>query len=249
MTVCILYKSKCGYFSSSEPFHLLFIALHRNTAGGALEICFICTLKYNTWTQLVFVCLREGPEEEAADPENAGGPLAPAAAGQAAVERLQRAAQQEDRHANQGQPSPPKRPFRAPSVPSLCALAIRATVHLMTGKSHKTSQNCASQLCLLAAVCSLLTLCLTAPSMQYSSSLAGLTPELAELLLNHMSHERLLHPRTLELFFGCPIQKFVLNSYPYSTNELLRQLRAFTALKHLSLVNSPLITGKSFYIW
>lgn len=81
--------------------------------------------------------------------------------------------------------------------------------------------------------------------MQYSSSLAGLTPELVELLLNHMSRERLLRPRTLELFFGCPLQKFVLNCYPYSTNELLRQLRAFTALRHLSLVNSPLITGKA----
>ncbi|KAG7231193.1 hypothetical protein INR49_012024 [Caranx melampygus] len=68
-------------------------------------------------------------------------------------------------------------------------------------------------------------------------------PELAELLLDHMSRERLLRPRTLELFFGCPLQKFVLNCYPYSTNEVLRQLRAFTALKHLSLVNSPLITG------
>lgn len=163
--------------------------------------------------------LREGPEEEMADPEDAGGPLAPVAAGQAAVERLQRAAQQVDRHACQGQPSPPKRPFRTPSVPSLCALATRATVHLMT-----------------------------APSMQYSSSLAGLTPELAELLLNHMSHEKLLRPRTLELFFGCPIQKFVLNSYSYSTNELLRQLRAFTALKHLSLVNSPLITDSGLSI-
>ena len=79
--------------------------------------------------------------------------------------------------------------------------------------------------------------------MQYSSSLSCLTPELAELLLSHMSRERLLRPRTLELFFGCPLQKFVLNCYPYSTNELLRQLRAFTALKHLSLVSSPLITG------
>ena len=79
--------------------------------------------------------------------------------------------------------------------------------------------------------------------MQYSSSLACLTPELAELLLCHMARERLLRPRTLELFFGCPLQKFVLNSYPYSTNDLLRQLRAFHALKHLSLVNSPLITG------
>nr|XP_033494663.1 uncharacterized protein si:ch73-173p19.1 isoform X2 [Epinephelus lanceolatus] len=163
--------------------------------------------------------LREAPEEDPAEPEDAGGRAAPGAAGQAAVERLQRAAQQEDPRASQGQPSPPKRPFRAPSVPSLCALATRATVHLMT-----------------------------APSMQYSSSLACLTPELAELLLNHMSRERLLRPRTLELFFGCPLQKFVLNNYPYSTNELLRQLRAFTALKHLSLVNSPLITDSGLSI-
>ncbi|XP_071340975.1 uncharacterized protein [Trachinotus anak] len=163
--------------------------------------------------------LREAPVEEAAEPEDAGGRVAPVAAGLAAVERLQRAAQQEDPRASQGQPSPPKRPFRTPSVPSLCALATRATVHLMT-----------------------------APSMQYSSSLACLTPELAELLLNHMSRERLLRPRTLELFFGCPLQKFVLNCYPYSTNELLRQLRAFTALKHLSLVNSPLITDSGLSI-
>ncbi|XP_045910362.1 uncharacterized protein si:ch73-173p19.1 isoform X1 [Micropterus dolomieu] len=163
--------------------------------------------------------LREAPEEHLAEPEDAGGRVAPGAAGLAAVERLQRAAQQEDPRASQGQPSPPKRPFRAPSVPSLCALATRATVHLMT-----------------------------APSMQYSSSLACLTPELAELLLNHMSRERLLRPRTLELFFGCPLQKFVLNCYPYSTNELLRQLRAFTALKHLSLVNSPLITDSGLSI-
>ncbi|XP_074549340.1 uncharacterized protein LOC141807319 [Halichoeres trimaculatus] len=162
--------------------------------------------------------LREAPAEDPADPED-GGRVAPVAAGLAAVERLQRAAQQEDPRASQGQPSPPKRPFRTPSVPSLCALATRATVHLMT-----------------------------APSMQYSSSLAGLTPELAELLLNHMSRERLLRPRTLELFFGCPLQKFVLNCYPYSTNELLRQLRAFTALKHLSLVNSPLITDSGLSI-
>uniref|UniRef100_A0A3B4AJ77 UBX domain-containing protein n=1 Tax=Periophthalmus magnuspinnatus TaxID=409849 RepID=A0A3B4AJ77_9GOBI len=141
------------------------------------------------------------------------GPVAPVAAGQAAVERLQRAAQQNDAHVCQGQPSPPKRAFKTPSVQSLCALAARAAVSVMT------------------------------PSMQYSSSLAGLTPDLAELLLEHMSRERLLRPRTLELFFGCPLRRFVLNCYPYSTNELLRQLRAFTALKHLSLINSPLITS------
>ncbi|CAL9698167.1 unnamed protein product [Knipowitschia caucasica] len=154
--------------------------------------------------------LREEP------PEQDEGPVAPAAAGQAAVERLQRAAQQ---NASQGQPSPPKRPFKTPSVLSLCALATRAAVSLMT-----------------------------APSMQYSSSLAGLTPELAELLLEHMARERLLRPRTLELFFGCPLRRFALNCYPYSTNELLRQLRVFTALKHLSLVNSPLITDSGLTI-
>ncbi|MEQ2239730.1 hypothetical protein ILYODFUR_007429 [Ilyodon furcidens] len=163
--------------------------------------------------------LRDAPEEDPADLEEGEGPEAHVAAGQAAVERLHRAALQEDPSASQGQPSPPKRPFRTPNVPSLCALATHATVHLMT-----------------------------APSMQYSSSLAGLTPELAELLLNHISKVRLLRPRTLELFFGCQLQKFVLNCYPYSTNELLRQLRAFTALKHLSLVNSPLITDSGLSV-
>lgn len=76
--------------------------------------------------------LREAPVELPVEPEDAGGRVAPVAAGMAAVERLQRAAQQED-CSSPGQPLPPKRPFRAPSVPSLCALATRATVHLMTG--------------------------------------------------------------------------------------------------------------------
>lgn len=85
--------------------------------------------------EVLFVCFREAPVEESAEPEDAGGRVAPVAAGLAAVERLQRAAQQEDAHASQGQASPPKKPFRTPSVPSLCALATRATVHLMTGEN------------------------------------------------------------------------------------------------------------------
>ncbi|CAL8293772.1 unnamed protein product [Lota lota] len=163
--------------------------------------------------------LREGVMEEAMGPEEAGMRAGPGAAGLAAVERLQRASPQDDHPAHQGLPSPPKRAYRAPSVTSLCSMATRATAQLMA-----------------------------APSMQYSSSLACLTPELAELLLSHMARERLLRPRTLELFFGCPLQKFVLNSYPYSTNDLLRQLRAFHALKHLSLVNSPLITDSGLSV-
>ncbi|XP_051538320.1 uncharacterized protein si:ch73-173p19.1 [Myxocyprinus asiaticus] len=156
--------------------------------------------------------LREAePDDPAADPEVRRALRG--AAGQAAVQRLQRAAHNDEQQGTHGQPSPPKKAFKTPRVPSLCSMATRATVTLMT-----------------------------APSMQYSSSLACLTPELAELLLAHMARERLLRPRTLELFFGCPLQKFVLNCYPYTTNELLRQLRAFSCLKHLSFFNSPLIT-------
>lgn len=151
--------------------------------------------------------LREPVLDVAADP--AAGRMLP---GDAAVQRLQRPVQHEE-------PSPPKKPFRTPSVPSLCSLATKASISLIT-----------------------------APCMQYSSSLAGLTPELAELLLGHMTSGRVLKPRTLELFFGCPLRSFILNSYPYTTNELLRQLRAFTALKHLSLVNSPLITDSGLSV-
>ncbi|XP_057680817.1 uncharacterized protein si:ch73-173p19.1 isoform X2 [Corythoichthys intestinalis] len=154
------------------------------------------------------------------EPENVEVRAAPGAAGQAAVERQQRAARLEDPgNSSGGQPLPPKRSFQNPRLLSLCALATRATIQLMT-----------------------------APSMQYCSSLAGLTPELAEVLLGHMAERRLLRPRSLELFFGCPLQKLVLNCYPYATNELLRQLRAFTALKHLSLVSSPLITDSGLSI-
>lgn len=73
--------------------------------------------------------------EDPAEPEEPAGRVVPGAAGQAAVERLQRAAQ-DDPQATQGHPSPPKRPFRAPSVPSLCVMATRATVNLMTGETH-----------------------------------------------------------------------------------------------------------------
>lgn len=151
--------------------------------------------------------LREPVPNAAADP--AAGRMLP---GDAAVQRLQRPVQHEE-------PSPPKKLFRTPSVPSLCSLATRASISLIT-----------------------------APCMQYSSSLAGLTPGLAELLLGHMTSGRVLKPRTLELFFGCPLRSFILNSYPYTTNELLRQLRAFTALKHLSLVNSTLITDSGLSV-
>ncbi|KAJ1098463.1 hypothetical protein NDU88_003574, partial [Pleurodeles waltl] len=104
-------------------------------------------------------------------------------------------------------------------VPSLFTLALQAAVTLMT-----------------------------APSMQYCSSLASLTPELAEHLIAYMIREKLLRPKSLELFFGCQIQKIVLNCYPYATNELVRQLRAFHTLKHLSLVSCSLITDQGLSV-
>lgn len=82
----------------------------------------------------------------------------------------------------------------------------------------------------------------SAPYMQFVSSFSCLTPELAERLLGQMTSDRLLNPRTLQLFTGCSLQMLTLNSYPYTTNTLLQQLRKFRHLTHLSLVNSPLIT-------
>lgn len=59
-----------------------------------------------------------------------------------------------------------------------------------------------------------------------------------------MIQQGLLTPRSLRLFFGCPLQKLGLDCYPYATNELLRQLRAFPGLRHLSLLACSLITGE-----
>lgn len=112
-----------------------------------------------------------------------------------------------------GKPSPPKKLSQIPKVSSLYNMATKAAMTLMT-----------------------------APCMQYCSSLSSLTPELAEHLIMFMIKERLLRPKTLELFFGCQIQTLILNCYPYATNDLLRQLRAFLMLKHLSLISCSLIT-------
>uniref|UniRef100_H3ALW4 UBX domain-containing protein n=1 Tax=Latimeria chalumnae TaxID=7897 RepID=H3ALW4_LATCH len=161
--------------------------------------------------------LRERPWEEYILEEVQYGRSFPDVAAQAAVERLNRASRDEQRASMQ--PSPPKKPFRLPQVPSLFSMSIKSAVTLMT-----------------------------APSMQYISSLSSLAPELAEQLVAYMIKERLLRPKTLELFFGCQMQKLVLNCYPYATNELLRQLRAFHTLKHLSLVSCSLITDQGLSV-
>ncbi|XP_063159262.1 uncharacterized protein LOC134497509 isoform X2 [Candoia aspera] len=141
------------------------------------------------------------------------GPLElPLAVAQAAEQRLQQAAAH-----GQGERSRPGSASPAahmpPSVPSLFQLSLQGTTAL-----------------------------LSAPSKQYCSSLAMLTPGLAELLLEYMVQQALLHPRNLRLFFGCRLQKLCLDCYPYTTNQLLCQLQAFPSLRQLSLFSCSLIT-------
>ncbi|XP_053569228.1 uncharacterized protein LOC128659681 [Bombina bombina] len=85
---------------------------------------------------------------------------------------------------------------------------------------------------------------IAAPCMQYPRSLSGLTPEVAEIIITHMTKEQTLRPRTLELFSGCPIRKITLNCYQYTTNELIKHLRGFPSLKSLSLTSCTLLTDQ-----
>ncbi|XP_069771814.1 uncharacterized protein [Narcine bancroftii] len=159
--------------------------------------------------------LREGREELATQESRKQQDL-PSVLAQAALNRLNKAAESQHCHPPQ---SWQKKLCRATPVPSLFTLATGSAVALMA-----------------------------VPSMQYSRSLACLTPELAQHLLIHMIDRRLLRPKSFEVFFGCKIQKLVLDCYPYATNELLRQLRAFHSLKYLSLTSCSLITDSGLEV-
>ncbi|XP_075070348.1 uncharacterized protein LOC142159391 [Mixophyes fleayi] len=89
---------------------------------------------------------------------------------------------------------------------------------------------------------------ITAPSMQYSGSLSGLTPDLAEMIIDYMIRERALRPKTLDLFTGCPVRRITLNCYQYCTNDLIRQLRGFPGLRTLSLSSCSLITDQGLCV-
>ncbi|XP_055490224.1 dynein regulatory complex subunit 6-like [Leucoraja erinacea] len=140
----------------------------------------------------------------------------PSVLAQAALDRLNRAAESPPRLTPL---SAQKKLCRATPVPSLFNLATGSAVTLMA-----------------------------APSMQYSRSLACLTPELAEHLLLYVINQRLLRPKSFEIFFGCQIQRLVLDCYPYATNDLLRQLRAFHSLRHLSLSSCSLVTDSGLEV-
>ncbi|XP_042333141.1 uncharacterized protein LOC121935558 isoform X2 [Sceloporus undulatus] len=158
----------------------------------------------------------------------AESPELPLAVARAAERRLQEAAtcgresEEEEKKQRQqrGFPGTTTPPGRLhPAVPPLFQLSLQGTVAL-----------------------------LKAPSKQYCSSLSALTPELAEHLLAHMARGGLLSPRSLRLFFGCPLQRLRLDCYPYATNELLRQLQAFPALRHLSLFSCSVITDQGLSV-
>ncbi|KAM8967225.1 uncharacterized protein RCH25_025928 [Pelodytes ibericus] len=89
---------------------------------------------------------------------------------------------------------------------------------------------------------------ITAPCMQYSRSLSGLTPELAELIIDHMIKERILRPRSFELFTGSSIRRVTLNCYQYCTNDLVRHLRGFPNLRTLSLTSCTLLTDQGLSV-
>ncbi|KAM3822764.1 uncharacterized protein M6D78_018306 [Vipera latastei] len=89
---------------------------------------------------------------------------------------------------------------------------------------------------------------LSAPSKQYCGSLASLPPGLAQLLLEHLVRKALLHPRSLRLFSGCPLQVLCLDCYPYATNQLLAGLPAFPGLRRLSLFSCVLITDQGLSV-
>ncbi|XP_071988207.1 uncharacterized protein [Engystomops pustulosus] len=111
------------------------------------------------------------------------------------------------------------------------------------------------RLCRTSAIATLKSLALqralpviTAPSMQYPGSLSGLTPDLAEMIIDYMIKEQVLRPKTLELFAGCPVRRITLNCYPYCTNDLMRQLRGFPGLRRLKLSSSSLITDQGLSV-
>uniref|UniRef100_A0A8D0HB08 UBX domain-containing protein 4 n=1 Tax=Sphenodon punctatus TaxID=8508 RepID=A0A8D0HB08_SPHPU len=161
-----------------------------------------------------------GNRLRAVDTGDRGGedrsPELPVAAAQAAEQRLHQGAVR-DREDEKGRPVAAVSPQgRLPlPVPSLFHMALQAAIAL-----------------------------LTAPRKQYCSSLSALTAPLAECLFTHMIQQGLLRPRSLELFFSCPLQTLRLDCYPYATNALLHQLRALPSLRHLSLVACSLITGE-----
>ncbi|XP_072269187.1 uncharacterized protein [Pyxicephalus adspersus] len=115
--------------------------------------------------------------------------------------------------------SPPPRITRMSSIPPLRSLALHRAMAVIT-----------------------------APSMQYSGSLSGLTPDLAEMIIDHMVKERILRPKTLDLFTGCPVLSITLNCYQYCTNDLIRQLRGFPSLRALSLSSANLITDQALSV-
>ncbi|XP_045170013.2 uncharacterized protein LOC123532610 [Mercenaria mercenaria] len=73
-------------------------------------------------------------------------------------------------------------------------------------------------------------------------SLAGISEDMAQVILEFLVKEKQLKPKTLNAFIPCYLRKLILDCYPYTTNELLHSVRLHTNLSHLSLSACPLIT-------
>ncbi|KAL4222612.1 hypothetical protein ACF0H5_018653 [Mactra antiquata] len=73
-------------------------------------------------------------------------------------------------------------------------------------------------------------------------TLAGISEDMAQVILEFLIKEKQLKPKTLNAFIPCYLRKLILDCYPYTTNEILHSVRLHTNLSHLSLSACPLIT-------
>ncbi|XP_041422741.1 uncharacterized protein LOC108704637 [Xenopus laevis] len=154
------------------------------------------------------------------------------------------------RDSNQGSRAPLGNPPSPEDSPQVMA---RAAAELRQGNSERPTA--ITETLRVQAVPSLRHLSLqavlnliSAPSMQYSRSFSRVTPEIVELIIDHMIEERVLRPRTLELFGGCPIHRISLRCYQYCTNELIRHLRNFPSLKTLNMSSCSLLTDQGLSV-
>ncbi|KAL3832440.1 hypothetical protein ACJMK2_024082 [Sinanodonta woodiana] len=98
------------------------------------------------------------------------------------------------------------------------------------------------------AIHSLMQLCLHHISSRLNDpqhqimSLSGISEELAQRILSYLLKEKLLKPKTLNVFIPCYLRRIILDCYPYTTNELLHAVRFQSNLSHLSLRSCSLIT-------
>ncbi|XP_070211660.1 uncharacterized protein [Littorina saxatilis] len=78
-------------------------------------------------------------------------------------------------------------------------------------------------------------------------TLGSIPQDLSQQILSHLLHEKLLDQKTIKLFLSCFLQRLILDTYTYATNELLYALRLHHSLQILSLHSCPLISDQGLH--